>query len=87
MLETYGLNEIAKYYRTNDTLEMILLLKWIILRNHFIIVIIDVDDMDVWNFMDILQKLKKYDEINLFYRKVVKKFPNDSNLKTINKFG
>ena len=30
---------------------------------------------------------KNSDPLNLFYRKAVKKFPNDSNLKTINESG
>lgn len=46
---------------------------------------IDEEDINVWNFkLDILQKLNKYEELNLFHKKALKKFNKNPNLKKIN---
>ena len=43
---------------------------------------IDEEDINVWNFkLDILQKLNKYEELNLFHKKALKKFNKNPNLK------
>ncbi len=43
------------------------------------------DDIDVWNLkLEILKKLKRYDELNLVYQKAKEKFHDDSRLKKIN---